>query len=626
MDPIPPRQPSDSDADEEERILNEEEEAEEEDYEEQATNSDDNMEEDEEDEYATRDGTPWWMRAHEHSDPMARELAAKHRQLFMETRQLLHFLEVDKGAVSDQVWGTCPTARPEFVRYIQRLATGLIVSDPRTYPHSSAEEYLRIFVEHLGKLQCWPVAPLPLKLHYYAQLSSQWKTALDRLSGNSAEGGEESPAEDCSTAPSFRIEPTQRDEVLRQLDAFCRLSQRVGASITPESNVALPPPSNLHERYTPRFPLGTNDEGVKRMAPGHKPQDVAHVISCIERGAQLQDDCMVREQPQPHYRLERFHFAHGPHSHRTVLHNPLRIGDFIGGWACDLCNNSDLHVGWQAAHDDGTRMLGKFLERGDGIDVCFPCGVHYAITSMEEMRRFCHETPFASVPDAKVVHRTCTYTGGFQVKVHSVAVPTWPSRGEDGTPQPGVVSVVAAVAPRGTHLVAWAEEVQDDYAMAGVVSMPAPLWRDHCKVKLHRLPDDEAPEDAEGTLGECCMCLEPLVINEGNCYQTRCHHWFHVRCLRRLTHEGDSDVAVRCPLCRCPDAVGHQDDDPEETLGVNRYEAEVFVKPLASPRIDGRATSIILVVGCLLSTDGRLEHPVDIGGCTKLLLKQGGGI
>ena len=319
-------------------------------------------------------------------------------------------------------------------------------------------------------------------------------------------------------------------------------------------------------------------------------------------------------------RPQRICFSLDSGSHPARLTNPLRLSNSHEGYICDFCNCRQVQVAWQIAHDDGSRDVSQFYASSSGFDVCVACGVFCLWESDEELVRF------LKAPVQSAVSASSGLTGSAPLergKHHKADVLVHQLRfGMDDQGKPAVAAL-AAIAPRGSHLLAWCSEIR---STAGNQQIDDTLpdipmdWRTRVKIRAHESIGRQSSTDDFDGLGECCMCLDELVLDNGDCVQTSCQHWFHVSCIRRLVRDAQQhEEQPKCPLCRSENPI-IPNEDPQEVLVVNLYQAVVTPAPSPSAAESSTLTAesyVIVAVGCLLSMDGKYDNATDLGAVKK---------
>jgi hypothetical protein len=373
---------------------------------------------------------------------------------------------------------------------------------------------------------------------------------------------------------------------------------------------------------------------------------------------------------------------------RLELNNPLRLANSHEGYVCDMCNVKGIQVAWQVSTDDGERDVSAFYNRTSGLDVCVACGVYYCATQSRALAAVLNDplsvaqmsTIFPADWDSVAVGAPNGSTETFSPS--PVAQPSPPYIGLRAAQKtfhptvaklrisqirivsPQLLIVTVSISPRGAHVIGWGKTYtyesgaasKDALTKASELSLPGEDWRSRCR-PTH--PSLEGKESCEGDgLGDCALCLDPLRLEEGDCVQTQCNHWYHVRCIRQLTRnhrmddyqhnqasaededaqdreEGGEEAAkssgaakrtaqiFKCPLCRCVNQIG-LDEDPETVLANNFYNVHLTCADVGDvgsvQPSTGKPQSMrcfTFAIGSILSIDGKLVAETDLAALAK---------
>ncbi|KEG12581.1 hypothetical protein DQ04_01601060 [Trypanosoma grayi] len=268
---------------------------------------------------------------------------------------------------------------------------------------------------------------------------------------------------------------------------------------------------------------------------------------------------------------------------RLRLANPLPIPDVSairGGYTCDTCHINTIYVAYQAMlYDDGNaesvRSAARLGERSEalGFDMCVGCAVFFFRNACSRLSQALRD-PF----------RTLRVSSAANLKLLSLV-----SKGD-------VVIVNVSVAPWGAQPIAWIAEEG--------VHLPPAAWRSGVRVTSHnRYVPSKATGGNPGD--ECAICMQPL--DDGTAVlEMCCNHWFHVECIQ----EAQRMMADECPLCRRPGVFARFGG---LALELNSYEVRISRPP--------ETTRFVLVLGALLTLDGKYDNPTNIAACKSFLIE-----
>lgn len=433
----------------------------------------------------------------------------------------------------------------------------------------------------------WPVEAVDLVEEYRRCVMEQrreWRSEHRELYGFAPLGraDDDTDDEDPQTIIRFLEEKSRNDESLIFKEDLCRCANSNDPCVVEQTQPEFSPRLSMDPERTFR------NKGPVNFVPCLPKASVTKLLSStIPRITFWKGSCL-----------------------RAVLVNPLPIANCHRGYVCDFCNCYNVRVGWQVAADDDSRDATAFFKSSEGIDVCVACATFVLDKDSQELSKFLSSAPSVDDCLSKVLQLPP------QVKVLALERPSvgnvckllfHPAKGGDhihrsSSNGKAYASFTLGIAPRGAHLIAW----------SGMTPVPSD-WRRLCQVQSTNQSGSHGAE-----LGECPVCLEIMDIQQGDCLQTRCNHWFHVSCVRRLERTRNlHDEGLQCPLCRCNDPLGTLDEAPDVLIHSNKYNLTLELGEL---RDIANEQPLIVNIGVLVSVDGKFECSTDLGSCVKIVV------